>query len=516
MRKRRSRRVSRLAFALVTLAMLAVWILFAPMQFGGNAAYVIIYGNSMEPVYLRNDLVILRKDDHPQVGDIYAYQQPQIGLVIHRIIDRQGRDFVFKGDNNSFVDSYFPTQDELVGKAWIHIPQGGQALLWLRQPWVLAGMVLAVGGFFMAELSHDPAKDRKRNWSGRGLLQWPKAPTPGSTQEIILLLLPLLFLVFAILAFVAYRTPTSLVSRSALQYTHLLIFDYSALTGSPLFEGGRMKAPQPIYPRLACNVDFVLSYAFGASLPADVTGDYRLVARLSEPSGWYKDIELVPTTTFGGENFSSRFRLDVCELQEIASQFVAATGVPRNTFEVSILPEIRIAGSLADYPLEERVAPELKFALDGSQFALLQGASDNPLQLTLDGIVSLNDLTINTFPVFGMQVPILAFRILSALGMVLTLAGIVFFGWPYLQAIRADETRAIHARYGENLVRLAAPVGAPGQPLIQVASMEDLARLAQNTGQPIFEYDDGENCVYSVSQAGTNYQFVVRKGKGQS
>lgn len=507
----KSRRVSRLTLVLVTLAMLAVWILFAPMQFGGNAAYVIIYGNSMEPIFLRNDLVILRRDDHPQLGDIYAYRQPQIGLVIHRMIDRQGDLFVFQGDNNSFIDSYYPSQDELVGKLWIHIPQGGNALIWLRQPWVLAAIVLVVGGFFMAELSYDPAKDRLNKKPGLRNWQWPRAPLPGSAQEITLMLLPILFIVFAILAFISFRTPTSLVFRNALQYTHLLVFDYSAVTGSPLFEGGRMKAPQPIYPRLACNVDFVLSYAFGAALPASVTGDYRLVARLSEASGWYKDFELVPRTEFSGENFSSRFRLDICDLQKVANQFVAATGVPRNTFEVSILPEIHIRGALADFPFDEQVSPGLQFTLDPNQFSLQESISGDPLQVTLDGEVSLNDLTLNTFPVFGMQVPIVAFRILAVFGMLATLAGMVIFGWPFLQAIRADEIRAIHARYGENVIRLAAQVDVPGQPVVDVAQMDDLARLAQNTGQPIFEYDDGETCTYQVTQAGAVYRFVVKK-----
>src|SRR6266496_6188934 len=95
-------------------------IAFAPLQLGGQAAFVIVNGNSMEPLYHRGDLVILRTADDYQVGDIVTYRHPQIGPVIHRIIGRDAERFVFRGDHNNFIDPYRPIRSELIGKSWIY------------------------------------------------------------------------------------------------------------------------------------------------------------------------------------------------------------------------------------------------------------------------------------------------------------------------------------------------------------------------------------------------------------
>src|ERR1051325_5089533 len=102
--------------ALLSVLLGAVWVAFAPIQFGGQAAYVIVNGISMEPGMHRGDLAILRQASDYQVGDVVTYRHPQIGPVIHRIIARDGDHLVFKGDNNSWIDGYRPTQEECIGK----------------------------------------------------------------------------------------------------------------------------------------------------------------------------------------------------------------------------------------------------------------------------------------------------------------------------------------------------------------------------------------------------------------
>src|SRR6476469_5419006 len=92
--------------ALLLMLFAAAWFAFAPIQFGGQAAFVIVNGNSMEPLYHRGDLVIIRAQPDYQVGDIVTYRHPQIGPVIHRIIGRDVEHFVFKGDHNDFIDPY--------------------------------------------------------------------------------------------------------------------------------------------------------------------------------------------------------------------------------------------------------------------------------------------------------------------------------------------------------------------------------------------------------------------------
>ena len=59
----------------------------------------------MQPRFHAGDLAIVRARSHYEVGHIVAYENLELGrIVLHRIIGRIGDRYVFKGDNNNFVD----------------------------------------------------------------------------------------------------------------------------------------------------------------------------------------------------------------------------------------------------------------------------------------------------------------------------------------------------------------------------------------------------------------------------
>ena len=72
-----------------------------PMPFGIGTSVVLT--GSMEPALSVNDLVIVRKSDTYQAGDIIIFQDGQ-SLVIHRIVETDGETLVTKGDANNTED----------------------------------------------------------------------------------------------------------------------------------------------------------------------------------------------------------------------------------------------------------------------------------------------------------------------------------------------------------------------------------------------------------------------------
>ena len=102
---KQSERWSSIFFNLILIAgLLIVWIAFAPVRIGGQASYVMVNGMSMEPGYHTGDLVIVRKAQTYQVGDVVTYRDAEMGAyVIHRIIGIEQGQFILKGDNNSWV-----------------------------------------------------------------------------------------------------------------------------------------------------------------------------------------------------------------------------------------------------------------------------------------------------------------------------------------------------------------------------------------------------------------------------
>ena len=121
------------------LALAGLWWAAAPPALGGETTMVTIDGSSMLPHYKRSDLVVLRRAPNYKVGDVVGYESSMLHrVVLHRIVANHNGHYTFKGDNNSFTDPEQPTRADLAGKAAIHLPAAGNALQWLRRPWVLA------------------------------------------------------------------------------------------------------------------------------------------------------------------------------------------------------------------------------------------------------------------------------------------------------------------------------------------------------------------------------------------
>jgi signal peptidase I len=151
-----------LAASLIVFVITA-WMVFAPLQLGGQAAYVIVTGNSMEPGFHLGDLVVVHPVLDYQVGDIVVYRSAELKrFVFHRIIGKNLDHFILQGDNNSWTDSFQPTREEMVGKLWIHIPRAGKVVQWLRLPINMALMAGAAGGILMAAILMGRSRRRMR------------------------------------------------------------------------------------------------------------------------------------------------------------------------------------------------------------------------------------------------------------------------------------------------------------------------------------------------------------------
>lgn len=147
--------------ALVTaLALVAWWVFLAPPALGGRTSYVVTDGVSMLPRFRAGDLVILRKEQSYHVGEVAAYHNLQLGVVVmHRIVAVRDGHYEFKGDNNNFVDQFEPTKAEIVGAEWANIGEVGKYVQKLRDPVVAA---VALGILWLASFAPRRASRRQR------------------------------------------------------------------------------------------------------------------------------------------------------------------------------------------------------------------------------------------------------------------------------------------------------------------------------------------------------------------
>jgi signal peptidase I len=117
------------------VVVLGAWLILAPAQIGGGTRYAVVEGSSMEPGLSRGDLVLVRPDSSPAVGDVVLYHDPAMGVrIFHRVVRVEDGRLVLRGDANGFVDDARVRPSDVIGSFWFAVPWVGSALLWLQQP----------------------------------------------------------------------------------------------------------------------------------------------------------------------------------------------------------------------------------------------------------------------------------------------------------------------------------------------------------------------------------------------
>jgi signal peptidase I len=275
--------INTVSSALLLVGMATAWIIFAPMQFGGQVAYVIVNGNSMEPLYQPGDLVIVHRATGYQVGDIVTYHHPDIGPVIHRIIGQQGDLFLLKGDHNTWTDSFLPTQADIIGKAWIHLSGVGKVFGYLRIPWILSILVACIGAVFLFTVLPTSSGTRaRRNRQARKGRQ-PPMKTFLEKWDDYLFVLAVIAVAAGVLCVAAFTHPLTLTLLRDIHYEQKGAFSYSAPGSDKLnvYDPTGLQTGEPVFHQLISKVNFQFNYQIVSDDTINAQGTLRTSRRSS-------------------------------------------------------------------------------------------------------------------------------------------------------------------------------------------------------------------------------------------
>lgn len=493
--------------ALLSLAAAAAfWFAFAPAQLGGWTTYVIVDGNSMEPKFHFGDLVLVRKQGTYQAGDAVTYQNAEMNrYVFHRIVNMEGGRFVLQGDHNTWLDSYHPSQDEIVGKLWIHIPSAGKAIQWAREPLPLAVGVALLGGVMAAGLIlNSPNSGRGRN-----------VPKPafglGNMREAGLYLAGFAAIAFAGFAVFAFTRPLKIPSEPV-HYQQEAQFTYSAAGAPGVYDTGTIEAGQPIFPKLTCFLNVGLSYAITGDNLQGVTGNHRLYMRVfDEKSGWQRNIPLTGETYFSGNSFTSRAELNLCDIEALTTSMESQTGLHPSIYTLEVIAPTVVMGVLDGQAVYDSFEPKLTFKFDSVHFRLETedaGQSD-PLRAAQAGAVKPLDALPNTLDILGVQFDVWTLRALALMGLAFSLAALAGIGWTIYQGMKASPTGMIQMKYRGLLMNVHRINIRKNLPIVDVASIDDLARLAERQNALIAHAVLNFLHCYTVQSNGAMYRYVV-------
>jgi signal peptidase I len=500
--------------ALILVLMAGLWFTFAPVQFGGQASYIMIAGASMEPSLHYGDLVVAREELPYEVGEVVTYRHPTIGPVIHRIIDRTGDTYTFKGDNNDWVDSYEPTSAELIGKSWIHIPGAANIILKLRSSLGIVLLSLAIGFMVLLTFSRNsllgdeqPKKDeqtvtkRSKPLSFSGYLE-------GTLFALFAVLLGAI-----LLGIFAFINPITQSVPADIPYDHRGAFSYKGIGPPGVYDQGKIESGDAIFHALTHEFDLAFNYQLSTPEIKNIKGSYRILLEVSEPNGWRRQIELSPETEFQGESFSTKVPINLGHILTLVYRLKIYTDLTRQVFNVDIIPVVKVQGTLGDQTFEDTFVPSLNFQLDDVQLYLTGsspfGEDTDPLNPVQSGFLPRQQQIPATLNILGLKPTVQTARWIAGVAFGVSLLVIATILVPFLRASRQSPSEKIRIQFDELLLDIQTlPLRATSED-IEVDRFEDLAKLAEKTGSMIFHHVEANQHTYLLRDGDITYRFTL-------
>jgi signal peptidase I len=494
--------------ATITLACVAVAALAAmwPTRLGGAVSYVTTHGTSMEPAFHQGDLAAVRASSTYRVGEVVAYRSRLLDtVVLHRIVAIDRGHYSFKGDNNSWQDAEHPVAADLIGRLWLHIPSGGLLLGWLHTaPYWPAGIVIALAAAAPIKAGRRRRQRKQSPMPVRSSIS-ANAYSPARTAAAVLMACAV---AFAALGAVALARRATITDEAKIPYTQHGTFTYAAVASpGPVYEDGRATTGEPIYLRLANTVDVNVAYDFDADAAA-IDGTLAVRAVLSDGSGWRRTIELASPTRFHETQTEATATLEVAPVEALLAEVRTATGAGASTYTVDVVADIAVTGTLHGQRLQDTFAPHLEFRLDA-----LRLAPDAPASHTAQGFKTATMGTV-TFPkaaanrleLGGHGINVETARKLAVVGMAITAiaGGIAVVA---IRRRRPGPAGRISMRYGPRIIEVDATEVGGHLIVFDVASIDDLVRLADQHASLILHQQSNGHNTYSFQADRTIYRY---------
>lgn len=528
----------RSAFSVVM--MIVVWLALAPTQVGGMASYIIVIGKSMEPKFHKGDLVIVHKEPIYEVGDAVVYRNTELkSFVFHRIISQQMGHFSLKGDNNDWIDDYKPSYKEVIGKLWLHLPRGGTAMQKIRSPFGMAIIAGALGVFLATSLFRNKA-NRNKPMNKKPIREWftlikqkiqnwlmtinqseqhkPSSFGQGEILEGSFFVLGLVALASLILGIIAFSRPAFRIAQDDLSYQHLGIFSYSTSAPPGVYDADTIKSGDPIFTKLTCSVDVNFQYTLIAGQANRIVGTSQLTAIISEQvSGWQRIIPLREVTSFNGTAFGTTAKLDLCKIESLTQSMQEKTASSAGSYMLVVTPNIKLNGEISGRALESTFNPALTFRYDRTQFYLVRNEElSNPLAMTETGILSEKHQEANTMILLGRELAIPALRSIALFGLIGSVIGLTLLGLRLQHIALQDQERFFHIKYNSMLIDIQDANSVPLSSMINVMSMDALAKLAERFNTMILHEKREPLHMYYVHMGETTYRFTTNTIKKES
>ncbi len=520
---------------MVIAAVAVVAVLFWPANLGGRTTYVGTHGTSMLPRFHPGDLAVVQPESTYNVGDIVAYHSATLhgATVMHRIIAVNGAAYTFKGDNNNFVDLDHPTRAELVGKMMVRVPHGAAIRSLLGKPYVLfpflaIAIVGGGSGFFVK-------RSRKGRKGERVPTRMPRAhrprsqPVPRDRVRVVIPAAACIAVVGCLVATVAaWQTPEASGKKGTKQrYDQNLVLTYSGVVpAGTAYPDGIIRMGDTVYQKITRRIDINLASDFEYKGAARVSGTYDIVADVSGGNGLHGTIPLSTKQPITGEHMHASAPLNIDAVRDLLARFTRETGLDANEATVDVVASAHLDAVVDHHDVTVDNSATLPFSYTPIIFgpAATPGTPhDNtqPVVITKSGLVGESGRVTHsgTVSLWIVKAPVDVARVASIFAMAFVLIAGAVAARMHRRHLRGGELGAIEHRYRRYLVSTPEIPLTGDRPVVEVASMNVLVRLAEAQAEVILHAstDHGEDFAVVTESAvyvyGTTRRARPRPGR---
>ncbi|MGY1987569.1 signal peptidase I [Blastococcus sp. SYSU DS0669] len=519
--------------AVVALVLATVW-LFWPQGLGGGTTYVTTFGQSMEPGFSAGDLAVLSRAGSYSVGDVVAYESESLGtIVMHRIVAADAEGFVTQGDNNDWLDEDRPTQEEILGRLLVRIPQGGTALEAIGSPWVLGAVGVATSLVLSATRRRGGGHRARALRRRLPALRTPSFSLPafsapavslprvagGSVPMIVRARARQVALTAAAVALVAalgagalHLLPGTETVEEPATVTQQGRFSYTGTAErGTTYPDGAVATGDTVWTKLSTGL--AVSYEGTVTGPdlAHLQGALRLDVTMTAADGWSTYLDSGPVVGFADGLATASVDVDAARAAEVLARHYAEVGVSGSSATLTVTPTVALSGTTRGTAFEAGSPAGLDFALDPTALRLA-GDPETVLSTLTPTSVPVTTVGPRSFDVLALSVPIGLARGLAlvVLALALLVAGI---GTLLGRAGPGDAADEFLVRHADRIVPVAGL--GPGGTVIDVSDADSLRRVAERFDTVVLHHAGPDGDVFAVRDVDATYRFVVPGGAGR-
>ncbi|MDO9130312.1 MAG: EAL domain-containing protein, partial [Anaerolineales bacterium] len=190
------------------------------------------------------------------------------------------------------------------------------------------------------------------------------------------------------------------------------------------------------------------------------------------------------------------------------------TGLHSNSYTLAIIPTVNIAGTFGGQLFQDTFEPHLLFRFDKLHFYLVNSNPDiDPLNPSTAGLLQDPRLEANILSLLGLEFKVSTVRVLSLIGLGLSLCGALALLLFVHNMARHSQESLVQLKYGPMLVNVNGENFEASPRMIDIATIDDLAKLAERNNSMIFHNLQGSTHYYFVNNEGITYRCAVSEEK---